>query len=181
MRCGADFGFSTDASVAVGVFIMGKTLYVRYEAYANHCDPDSLPSLFAGTDEREPARWLNLKGYPGIPNILRCKIIADSSRPDTIRHLQKRGFTIHGAKKGPGSVVEGVEFMQSFDIAVHPSCKHTINELENYSYKVDPHTEEVLPAIDGKDDHCIDSIRYAVESLRRSKGLNFAAMQTKMI
>jgi phage terminase large subunit len=52
-----------------------------------------------------------------------------------------------------------------------------IEELTLYAYKVDPHTEEILPALDDKNNHTIDALRYALEELRRS-GYRPAAQPT---
>jgi phage terminase large subunit len=71
------------------------------------------------------------------------------------------------AIKGPGSVEDGVEFLRSFDIIVHPRCEHVASELTLYSYKQNPQTEEILPVLDDKDNHTIDALRYALEALRR--------------
>ena len=43
----------------------------------------------------------------------------------------------------------------------------TAHEFSSYSYKVDPRTEEILPRIVDKDNHCIDAIRYALSRLIR--------------
>ena len=59
-------------------------------------------------------------------------------------------------------------FLQSFDIIVHPRCKHTIDELTAYSYETDPLTGLVLPKLKDKDNHVIDALRYACEGARRS-------------
>ena len=37
-----------------------------------------------------------------------------------------------------------------------------------FAYKVDPHTEDILPMLDDKNNHTIDALRYALEELRRS-------------
>ena len=63
---------------------------------------------------------------------------------------------------------EGVEFLKSYDIVVHPRCKNLINELENYKYKVDPLTGMILPVLADKDNHVIDACRYALEGARRT-------------
>jgi phage terminase large subunit len=68
--------------------------------------------------------------------------------------------------KGPKSVEEGIEWLRSFDIVVHPRCKHTIAELANYSYRVDENGR-VLPKIEEGSDHLIDGLRYAQEGARR--------------
>ncbi len=51
---------------------------------------------------------------------------------------------------------------------VHPRCKHVAQELALYSYKIDPHTEEILPLLEDKNNHTIDALRYALEELRRT-------------
>jgi phage terminase large subunit len=52
---------------------------------------------------------------------------------------------------------------------VHPRCTHLIDELNSYSYKIDPQTNEVLPIIEDKNNHVIDALRYACEGIRRAK------------
>jgi phage terminase large subunit len=54
--------------------------------------------------------------------------------------------------------------MRSFEeIVVHERCRNTLNEFRFYSYKTDKLTGNVLPVLVDKDNHCIDSIRYALE------------------
>lgn len=152
-RLGADFGFSIDPAVMVRCSIDGNRLYVDYEAYMIGCEIVNLPELFMRIPEAE--KWLST---------------ADSSRPETISHLQKHGFPKMGrAIKGPKSVDEGVAFLQSFDIIVHPRCTHVIDELTHYRYKTDPLTNQVLPILEDKNNHCIDALRYACEGARRAK------------
>jgi phage terminase large subunit len=73
---------------------------------------------------------------------------------------------MQSALKGAGSVDEGIAFLQSFDIVVHPRCRHLIDELSTYSYKIDKLTEEVLPVVEDKNNHVIDALRYACEGAR---------------
>jgi phage terminase large subunit len=152
-RLGADWGFSVDPSVLVRCDIEGNRLYVDYEAYMVGCEIVNLPELFMSVPEAE--KW---------------PITADSARPETISHMQRNGFPkIRAAIKGAKSLEEGVEFLKSFDIVVHPRCKHTIDELTLYSYKTDPLDEsKVLPVLADKDNHVIDAIRYACEGARRA-------------
>jgi phage terminase large subunit len=42
-----------------------------------------------------------------------------------------------------------------------------IDELTLYSYKIDKLTEEVLPILEDKNNHCIDAMRYALEGIRK--------------
>lgn len=166
---GADWGFSIDPTVLVRCFIQGRALFVDYEAWKVGCDIDYTPALFAGSDRQSPQRWKNPNGWPGIPGAIQWPIKADSSNPQSISYLRRVGFQhITPAVKGPGSVEEGVEFLKGYDIVVHPRCKHVIDELTLYSFEVDKQTGEVLPKLADKKNHTIDSLRYAVEGIRRA-------------
>lgn len=152
MRQGADWGFSVDPSVLVQLAIVGKTIYIPYEAYKIGCEIDLLPDLFLT-----------------VPNAEKWPITADSARPETISYMQKHGFPkMFAALKGARSLEEGIEFLRSFDIVVHPRCQHTIDELTLYSYKRDPLTDKVIPVLEDKDNHVIDAMRYACEAARRA-------------
>jgi phage terminase large subunit len=151
-RLGADWGYAIDPSVLIRCSIDGKRLYVDHEAYMIGCEIVNLPELFRRVPESE--KWF---------------ITADSARPETISHLQKHGFPkINPAIKGARSVEEGVAFLQSFDIVVHPRCQHLIDELTLYKYKTDPLTGKVLPILEDKNNHCIDALRYACEGARKA-------------
>lgn len=155
-RLGADWGFSVDPSVLVDCHIEGRRVYIEHEAYMVGCEIDMLPDLF---DQ--------------VPDARKWPITADSSRPETISYMKKHGFPhITAAIKGAKSVEEGVEFLKSFDIIVHPRCVHTIDELTAYSFKTDPLTGLVTPVLADKDNHVIDALRYAVEGARRSMRQN---------
>lgn len=151
-RMGADWGFSVDPSVLIRCYIDGRKMYVDHEAYMIGCEIDKLPDLFDRVPESR--KWF---------------ITADSARPETISYMRNHGYPrINAAIKGPGSLDEGVEFLKTFDIVVHPRCKHLIDELSLYSYEVDKQTNEVLPKLADKDNHVIDALRYACEGIRRA-------------
>lgn len=169
-RLGADWGFAVDPSVLVECYVWGRTLYIRREAWKLKLETDDTPAFWAGDDWLDPEnpRWANRHGFKGIETARRHRVIADSARPETISYMQKRGFNVLASRKGPGSVVEGVEFMKSFDIVVHPDCTHVEDELTHYSYKTDPLTDEVVPVLEDKKNHTVDSVRYALEAVRRA-------------
>jgi phage terminase large subunit len=104
-----------------------------------------------------------------VPEAEKWPITADSARPETISHMRKNGFPkMTSAIKGAKSLEEGVEFLRSFDIVVHPRCTHLIDELTMYSYKTDPLTGKVVPILEDKNNHVIDALRYACEGARRA-------------
>jgi phage terminase large subunit len=154
-RYGADWGFAIDPSVLVRCYLVGRKLYVDYEAYEVGCEIDRLPDLFMQVPEAE--KW---------------PITADSARPETISYMRNHGFPrIAAAVKGAKSVEEGVSFLQGFEIIVHPRCKHTIDELSTYAYKKDKATGKPIPILEDKDNHVIDALRYACEGARRASNV----------
>lgn len=151
-RFGADWGFARDPTVLVRCHIVGRTLFVDYEAWMVGCEIDNLPALF-----------------DAVPEARRFLITADAARPETVSYLQRHGFPkIVPAVKGPGSIEDGIEFLKSFDIVAHPRCRHVIDELTLYSYRTDPLTDAVLPELEDRRNHTIDALRYACEGARRA-------------
>ena len=150
-RFGADWGFAIDPTVLVRCHISGRNLYVDQEAWQVGCEIDRTPELF-----------------DKIAGSRKFLIRADSARPETVSYMKRQGFRIQAALKGQGSLEDGVEFLRSFDIIVHPRCKKVIEELTLYAYKTDEHTGDILPALEDKNNHTIDALRYALEELRRS-------------
>lgn len=148
---GADWGYSVDPSVMVRCYVIDRKLFIDREAYRIGVEIDHLPQLF---DQ--------------VPDSRKWTVTADSARPETISYLQRHGFPkMVAAQKGKDSVKEGVIFLQSYDIVVHPRCTHTIDELTMYSFKTDETTGLVTPILEDKKNHVIDSLRYAVERLRK--------------
>lgn len=164
---GADWGFAQDPSTLIRCFIKGRTLYIEYEAYGVGVEFDELPQL-----------WRSVPGAQG------ALVKADNSRPETISAMNKRGFNVLPADKWAGSVEDGIAHLRAFDvIVIHERCVHTAEEFRLYSYKVDKQTEEVLPIVVDKHNHCIDAIRYALDGIiRRSQDglLDFYAHMAAM-
>lgn len=158
LRYGSDFGFGSDPSVILRGFadLPNKTIYIDYCELEHNVKIDKLADF-----------------YRQVPGVEKYTVRADSAKPDVIDYLRRGGIpNIIGAKKGAGSVPEGVELLRGFKIVVHPRCKPLIDELTYYRYKVDPLTEEVLPVLEDRNNHCIDSARYAFEpELRAKRGL----------
>ena len=152
-RLGADWGYAVDPTVLIRSFIVGKKLYIDYEAYQIGCDIDLIPDLFSE-----------------VPDSHLYPMIADSSRPETIAYCRKNGYPrIYSSIKGKGSIIDGIEWLKSFDIVVHPRCKHTIDELQNYKYKIDKVTEKVTGVPEDDHNHVIDALRYSCEASRKKQ------------
>lgn len=160
-RFGLDLGFSRDPNALMKVYLLdeGRTVYIARELVAAGIPMTDLPD------------WLDT-----VPETRDFPITADSSRPETIDLLRRAGFAARGAKKGPGSVKEGVAWLQGKDIVISPDCPVAAREFGLYSWKVDQHTGKIMPVIDTTNDHTIDGTRYAVEEDRTAGGVRFGSM-----
>lgn len=179
-RFGADWGFSVDPTVLVRCFIgrwengeaiadeRGRHLFIDFEAYEVGCEIMKTPALF-----------------DTVPDSRLWPIVADSARPETIAHMRSNGFPkIVSAIKGAKSVEEGVEWLKSYDIIVHPRCAHAIDDLTMYSFETDPLTGMVTNKLADRSNNVIDALRYACEGATRAarakpKVMNVAVPATR--
>lgn len=149
---GVDFGFSQDPTAALRCCLIGdRTLYIDHEAVQVGVPMEGLPALLAK-----------------VPEIYKWPVTADSARPETIDYLRRNGVPrIRGARKGKGSVEDGITFLQGLDIVAHPRCVNLAAEFQAYSYVVDKRTGQILPVPEDANNHGIDALRYATERLHR--------------
>ena len=146
---GMDFGFSQDPQALVRCWIKDNILYIDQEAYGLGVELDDLAEFI----ER-------------VPGASEWPIKADNSRPETISHARRRGFNMTAAQKWSGCVEDGIAVMKGFEkIVIHERCKHVAEEFRLYSYKVDKQTNDILPKIEDKHNHCIDAIRYSLDGV----------------
>jgi phage terminase large subunit len=150
---GADWGFSTDPTVLLKMWVCNQRLYIEHEAYRVGCNIADTPKLFES-----------------VPGSRRYCIRADNSRPETINHMRAAGYGCEAADKWTSSVEEGISFLRGFEkIVIHPRCKHMAEEARLYSYKVDKLTGDVLPDLKPGHDHCWDAVRYGLQPMIRKK------------
>lgn len=156
---GADWGFANDPTTLVRLWIEKRTIYIDYEAYGVGVEINETPALF-----------------DMVPGSRIWPIYADSSRPETISYMAKHGFRCKSAPKWQGSIEDGIAWLKSHDIVIHSRCKHTIDEFNKYSYKTDKVTNDILPIIVDKDNHCIDAIRYSCSNLIKGRNDTWAGL-----
>ena len=152
LRHGLDFGFSTDPTAGVRAWIAGRRLYIDYEAYGHGVEIDETPELL-----------------DSIPGMDKWPVVADSARPDSISYLNRHGYRVVGAKKGKGSIEDGIALIRGFEVVIHPRCVNIIEEFKRYSYKRDKATDKILPIIVDAWNHLIDALRYALEGIANTE------------
>lgn len=95
-------------------------------------------------------------------------VYSDSADPRLIDEIGLGGIVIYGAKKGPGSIIAGIDKMQTMEIFVTRDSTNVQKEFRNYVWAKDKDGKYVnLP--EDHDNHSIDAARYWVLSVLLGK------------
>ena len=98
-------------------------------------------------------------------------VVADSAENKSVADYRKFGINCVAARKGPGSVDYSMKWLQSLNEIVIDNSRtpYTLKEFLNYEYERTK-DGEVISGYPDKDNHAIDSIRYATEPIWRRGG-----------
>lgn len=144
---GLDFGYTNDATAFIAAVIdrTDKKLWIFDEFQ------------FKGMTNDEIVSKINSFGYG------KEVVICDSAEPKSIEELQRNGLTrAKAAVKGKDSILNGIQYLQQFDIKINPKCCYIIEEFNNYTWQKDKDNIYINKPID-KYNHGIDALRYAVD------------------
>ena len=114
---------------------------------------------------RELASKIKAKKYDDYP------ITCDSAEPRSIAELREHGIKALKAKKGPGSIEFGENWLDDLE-AIVIDVKRTPNvakEFENIDYQTDK-DGNIRPKLEDKDNHSIDATRYSLELDMKTHG-----------
>lgn len=143
-RFGLDFGYSNDPTAIVAVYqyngglILDEVLYRK--GMSNKQIADTLLNLDNGL------------------------VIADSAEPKSIDEIKLFGVNILPATKGQGSILQGIQKVQSQRISVTKTSVNIWKEYRNYLWMRDK-DNRIINKPEPLFDHTMDAIRYAIESL----------------
>lgn len=143
---GLDFGYTNDPSAAfIGfVDVDNRKIYVWDEMYQK------------GLSNRKIFDNLSRMGYS------KDRFTGDSAEPKSIDELKGYGMRITGATKGKDSINNGIQWIQSFEIVIHPRCVNFLTEISNYTWDKDKFGKKLNKPIDDFN-HLMDAMRYGLE------------------
>lgn len=149
---GLDYGYTNDPSAAFIGFVdlKGTKIYVWDEMYEK------------GLSNKKIYNKLVSMGYG------KDKFTADSAEPKSNDELKDYGLKIKGAEKGKDSVNNGIQWIQDFQIIIHPRCVNFITEISNYTWAKDKFGNKLNEPI-GDFNHLMDAMRYGLEKYIRNK------------
>lgn len=138
---GIDFGFTNDPTTLIAIHKQGGELWVRQMIWERGL---TNPAIAKRMEELE---------------VENHNIVADSAEPKSIQELQDAGWNVRPAKKGKGSIREGIGVLKKYKINVHSNSPELIKEFKNYKFRQDRTGKYLNEPID-KFNHGIDAIRY---------------------
>lgn len=148
---GLDFGYTNDPTALFVGFIdlAQKRLFVWDEIYEK------------GLSNYRIYERIQQKGYA------KEKITADSAEPKSIDELRGYGLRVRSARKGADSINAGIQYLQDFEVVVHPRCVNFLTEISSYGFQTDRFGKLINKPIDDFN-HLMDAMRYGCEEYIRS-------------
>lgn len=113
--------------------------------------------------------WEHLKEEKGVTED--DLIIADSAEPKSIGDFKAYGSLMKGAEKGAGSVEYSMKWLSSLAKIVidQRRCPTAAQEFSTYEFEQDKDGNYISGYVDANN-HCIDSVRYALNNIWKKKG-----------
>lgn len=145
-RRGLDYGYSNDPTAIVDVYRWNNSFIWDEVVYKK------------GMSNKDIADVIKMK-----EDVL---LIPDSAEPKSNDELMSYGISLIPSQKGPGSVNQGIQFVQDQVIYYTKRSIHIKEEQENYAWMVDKTTGETINTPIDMWNHALDAGRYAMESLR---------------
>lgn len=144
---GLDFGYTNDPTALFCGLLdkVNKKIYVFDEIYEK------------GLSNAAIYQRINSKGFS------KELITADCAEPKSIDELRGLGLRrITAAKKGKDSIMNGIQFIQDYEIIIHPKCVNFLTEISNYTWDKDKFGNAINKPVDDFN-HLMDAMRYAIE------------------
>ena len=142
---GIDYGYSNDPTAVVLVFRQKDKLYLHEILYRK------------GMTNSDIVDFLKEKGYGQV------MAYGDSAEPKSIEEMKRLGMYIKPAVKGQGSINAGISLLKEYDIFVSNESQNIKREYHNY-YWEELKDGTIINKPQDKENHAMDSIRYAVYS-----------------
>jgi phage terminase large subunit len=148
VRIWVDFGYSNDPA-SIGAVYSYNGGYILHEiAYATQMSNQDIADAILNYLDGD-----------------KCIVICDNSEPKSIDELKKKGLVALPCRKGKDSVNFGIKTVQDEQISITKESVSTIKEYHGYMWEVDEMTGKILAVPVDINNHSMDGIRYAIDSI----------------
>lgn len=144
-RYGLDFGYTNDPTAIVAIYYFNGGYILDEITYQHELSNKEIADIIT----------INPKSI----------VIADSAEPKSIDEIRRSSIVIMPASKGPGSINQGIQYVQAQKISVTKRSENIWNEYNNYAWLVDKEDNTLNEPKDAYN-HTMDAIRYAIASIK---------------
>jgi phage terminase large subunit len=144
-RYGLDFGYSNDPTAIVAIYYYNGGYILDEITYQKGLTNKQIADI--------------LKNQP------KALVMADSAEPKSIDELLLHGVNVLATQKGPGSVNQGIQYVQDQKVSITKRSVNGIKEYRNYMWKTDKEGR-ILNVPEDLWNHFMDATRYGFESMR---------------
>ena len=175
LYCGLDFGFAADPAAFVRLSYDRKTetIYLLDEIYKKHMSNHELAELIKEKKLTATGRVESTYFFDApIVSEQILTVTCDCAEPKSIADLKAEGLKATACKKFPGSVNYGIKWLQRRKLVIDPErTPNAYREFSTYEY-VTTKDGVFLADVPDRDNHTIDAVRYAFDSLINRKGVS---------
>jgi phage terminase large subunit len=147
-RYGLDFGYTNDPTVIEAIYYYNGGYIIDEVCYQTGMKNKMIADL--------------------LLNLPKALVVADSAEPKSIDEIAGYGVSIVGSQKGQGSVMRGIDYVQSQKISVTRRSAKTLKAYDNYKFVIDKEGNVLNEPDDTIHEwsNAMDAIRYGIESLK---------------
>lgn len=144
IRRGLDFGYTNDPTALVAIYKYNNGFILDEEIYLKGLSNKDIADV--------------IKNLPENHTLIK----ADCAEPKSIDELKLYGLNVLPAKKGQGSVNQGIQYVQFQRISYTKRSINLVKEYRNYRWLVDKNGKVINEPRDAFN-HLMDAIRYALD------------------
>lgn len=140
---GLDFGYSSDPTSLVELYLYNNEIYVNELIYETNLTNQDIA-------DRMSELGINVED----------EIYADSAEPKSIEEIYRLGFNVQAVEKGADSIRYGINLLKSYKMWITKRSINLENELRKYKWAEDRTGRSLNKPVDNFN-HAIDALRYA--------------------
>jgi phage terminase large subunit len=145
-RTGGDYGYTNDPTALVDIYYYNGGYIFDEVAFQK------------GLSNKQIADILTVK-------TVRVPFAPDSAEPKSNDEIKSYGITVLEVPKGPGSVLQGIQYVQDQRCSITKRSVNIIKEYRNYVWMTDK-DGKIINEPDHTWSHSMDAIRYGMQTIK---------------
>lgn len=160
-RTGLDYGYTNDPTAIVDIYYWNGAYIFDEVAYQKGLHNKQIADIILNKENVVP-------------------VAPDSAEPKSNDELKLYGVTVMDVPKGPGSVLQGIQWVQQQRCFVTKRSVNVIREYRNYVWQTDK-DGRIINIPDHLYSHSMDAIRYGMQTLSHNERTQQEEMAQRLL